>query len=97
MAGLAGVRGKSDGLDGEARFNRPFGIAANRDGVVFIADTSNYCIRRRKPDGTVDTFAGKAGSYGFADGRRTGFDTNGMVVRVYEGDKQGKVVHVGQK
>ena len=36
-------------------------------------------------------------SYGFADGKRTGFDTNGMVVRVYEGDVQGKVVHVGQK
>lgn len=35
--------------------------------------------------------------YGFADGKRTGFDTNGMVVRVYEGDKQGKVVHVGAK
>ena len=36
-------------------------------------------------------------AYGFADGKRTGFDTNGMVVRVYEGDKQGKVVHVGSK
>ena len=36
-------------------------------------------------------------SYGFLDGKRTGFDTNGMVVRVYEGDKQGKVVHVGAK
>ena len=36
-------------------------------------------------------------AYGFADARRTGFDTNGMVVRVYEGDAQGKVVHVGNK
>ena len=33
----------------------------------------------------------------FADGKRTGFDPNGMVVRVYEGDQQGKVVHVGVK
>ena len=38
-----------------------------------------------------------AAVYGFLDGKRTGFDTNGMVVRVYEGDKQGKVVHVGAK
>ena len=30
-------------------------------------------------------------------GKRAGFDPNGMVVRVYEGDKQGRVVHVGQK
>ena len=37
------------------------------------------------------------GTYTFADGKRTGFDTNGMVVRVYEGDKQGKVVHAGSK
>lgn len=36
-------------------------------------------------------------SYGFADGRRTGFDVEGMVVRVYEGDRQGRVVHVGTK
>ena len=40
---------------------------------------------------------GEGSGYGFADGKRTGFDTNGMVVRLYEGDKQGKVVHVGAK
>ena len=40
---------------------------------------------------------GVGASYSFADGRRTGFDTNGMVVRIYEGDQQGKVVHVGAK
>ena len=40
---------------------------------------------------------GVGSSYGFADGKRTGFDPNGMVVRVYEGDVQGKVVHVGAK
>ena len=39
----------------------------------------------------------KGMKYGFPDGKRTGFDPNGMVVRVYEGDKQGRVVHVGQK
>src|SRR6185503_5231390 len=43
-------------------------------------------------------FSGVMGmKYGFPDGKRTGFDPNGMVVRVYEGDKQGRVVHVGQK
>jgi branched-chain amino acid transport system substrate-binding protein len=39
----------------------------------------------------------KGMKYVFPDGKRTGFDPNGMVVRVYEGDKQGRVVHVGQK
>jgi branched-chain amino acid transport system substrate-binding protein len=35
--------------------------------------------------------------YSFPEGKRTGFDPNGMVVRVYEGDQQGRVVHVGQQ
>jgi branched-chain amino acid transport system substrate-binding protein len=39
----------------------------------------------------------KGMNYVFPEGKRTGFDPNGMVVRVYEGDKQGRVVHVGQK
>ena len=39
----------------------------------------------------------KGMKYTFPDGKRAGFDPNGMVVRVYEGDKQGRVVHVGQK
>jgi branched-chain amino acid transport system substrate-binding protein len=45
----------------------------------------------------VGVMGGVGAIYGFADGKRTGFDPNGMVVRVYEGDKQGKVVHVGAK
>ena len=47
------------------------------------------------------TFSGVMGAKGmkyvFPEGKRTGFDPNGMVVRVYEGDKQGRVLHVGQK
>ena len=47
------------------------------------------------------TYAGVMGAkgmkYTFPEGKRTGFDPNGMVVRVYEGDKQGRVVHVGLK
>ena len=39
----------------------------------------------------------KGMKYVFPEGKRAGFDPNGMVVRVYEGDKQGRVVHVGQK
>lgn len=35
--------------------------------------------------------------YGFADGKRIGFDPQGMVVRVYEGDRQGRVLHAGTK
>src|SRR5512138_1095331 len=47
------------------------------------------------------TYAGVMGAkgmkYHFPEGKRAGFDPNGMVVRVYEGDKQGRVVYTGQK
>jgi len=39
----------------------------------------------------------RGAAYGFPDGKRTGFDPDGMVVRVYEHDVQGKVVHVGTR
>jgi len=75
------------------------------DGVMLIADA----IRRA---GSTDkekiraamqqtNYAGVMGAkgmkYSFADGKRAGFDPNGMVVRVYEKDRQGRVVHVGTK
>ena len=76
------------------------------DGIMMVADA----IRRAGgPDkekireamqatrGYVGVMGAQGASYGFADGRRTGFDGNGMVVRVYEKDTQGKVVHVGTK
>lgn len=47
------------------------------------------------------TYAGVMGAkgmkYSFPEGKRAGYDPNGMVVRMYEGDRQGRVVHVGQK
>ena len=39
----------------------------------------------------------KGMKYAFPAGKRAGFDPDGMVVRVYEGDRQGRVVYVGQK
>ena len=39
----------------------------------------------------------KGMEYSFPEGKRVGFDPNGMVVRVYEGDKQGRVIYTGQK
>src|SRR6476659_1986025 len=39
----------------------------------------------------------KGMEYNFPEGKRVGFDPNGMVVRVYEGDKQGRVIYTGQK
>ncbi|HRA62439.1 MAG TPA: ABC transporter substrate-binding protein, partial [Burkholderiaceae bacterium] len=76
------------------------------DGVMLVADaikraggTDKEKVRAamQATKGYVGVMGGVGSSYGFADGKRTGFDPNGMVVRVYEGDQQGKVVHVGMK
>jgi len=76
------------------------------DGVMLAADA----IRRagstdkekvREAMQATKGYKGVLGSvdatYGFADGKRIGFDPQGMVVRMYEGDKQGRVLHVGTK
>lgn len=76
------------------------------DGLMLVADAikrAGSADKDKVRDAMQATrnlqgvMGGVGTSYGFADGRRTGFDVNGMVVRVYEGDLQGKVVHVGQK
>jgi len=76
------------------------------DGVMLAADaikraggTDKAKVREamQATKGFVGVMGAVGSSYGFADGKRTGFDPNGMVVRVYEGDKPGRVVHTGAR
>jgi DNA-binding beta-propeller fold protein YncE len=60
-----GIPGDADGPADRARFRDPFGIAAARDGTIYVTDA--HRIRRIAPDGTVSTLAG-GGEPGFADG-----------------------------
>jgi branched-chain amino acid transport system substrate-binding protein len=87
--------------------NEPYNLNGyGYDGLMLAADaikragsTDKDKVRdaMQSTKGFAGVMGGVGTSYGFADGKRTGFDVNGMVVRVYEGDKQGKVVHVGTK
>jgi len=56
-----GVAGFRDGKGAAARFNGPLGVAVDRAGVVYVADSYNDRIRRIAPDGTVTTLAGGEG------------------------------------
>ncbi|WP_407571597.1 hypothetical protein [Deinococcus altitudinis] len=68
VAGQAYKCGAADGPAATAKFNRPDGIVANtRTGEVFVADTSNYTLRRIY-GGAVTTVAGAAGQPGGSDG-----------------------------
>lgn len=59
--------GYRDGKAGEARFNRPMGLALLSDGTLLVADGWNHCIRAIRR-GVVSTFAGNAERSGSQDG-----------------------------
>jgi branched-chain amino acid transport system substrate-binding protein len=76
------------------------------DGVMLAADairragsTDKEKVRQamQATRGYKGVLGALDASYGFAEGKRIGFDPEGMVVRMYEGDRQGRVLHVGTK
>jgi sugar lactone lactonase YvrE len=68
VAGEADVPGIYDGPGADARFNQPDGLAVDRLGNLYVADSQNHTIRKIDPSGQVSTFAGGAGQKGGADG-----------------------------
>jgi len=79
--------GYRDGPANEAQFDGPIGVAVDNEGVIYVADTYNDCVRKIT-DGEVSTLAGK-GAPGLKDGHGTeaSFDTPcGIVI-----DKDGNI------
>lgn len=54
-----GSPGYSDGQANDAMFDTPSGIAVDKDGNVFVADTGNHAIRKINANGEVTTMAGR--------------------------------------
>ena len=73
-----GGEGYRDGVGAAASFNTPSGIALDKHGNVYVADTGNHAIRKIAPDGTVTTLAG-SGVAGYADGQGAQAQFNGPV------------------
>ena len=76
-----GQPGYRDGKGRAALFNGPVGVAVDRAGNVFVADTYNDRVRRIAPDGLVTTVAGD-GVPGDLDGQAQAarFDTPAALV-----------------
>jgi sugar lactone lactonase YvrE len=62
-----GAEGYADGAGALARFHTPSGMARDKDGNLYVADTGNHAIRKVTPAGVVTTVAG-TGKPGYADG-----------------------------
>ena len=67
LAGKTGL-GVADGIGSLAQFNRPQGVAIDRAGNLYVADTQNHTIRKITAAGVVTSLAGFPGVAGSADG-----------------------------
>lgn len=68
FAGAVGQAGATDGVGANARFNRPFGLVADKVGNLYVADTDNHTIRKIViSTAAVSTIAGAAGQSGYVD------------------------------
>src|SRR5262249_2579469 len=70
IAGEVGQSGNVDGTGSAARFARPWGVAADGAGSLYVADSNNNSIRKVVLDsGLVSTLAGgPMGMIGSTDG-----------------------------
>lgn len=68
LAGSTGGGGYDDGAGSAARFQYPAGVAVDRNGNVYVADTKNAEIRKISPNGNVTSLAGTPEATGSADG-----------------------------
>ena len=62
----SGLAGFADGVGTAAMFYSPEGLCVDPQNNIYVADTSNFKVRKITPDGTVTTIAG--GTYGYLDG-----------------------------
>ena len=64
-----GKQGFADGVGKAARFNWPDDIEVDSQGLIYVTDTQNHCVRTVQPaDGTVSTLCGKGKEEGRVDG-----------------------------
>ena len=66
-----GKSGYSEGKEGSAKFHAPRSVVVDTDGIIYVADTMNHCIRRIDLKGNVTLYAGTPTISGYRDGALT--------------------------
>jgi len=65
---FTGTSGSTDGMGTSARFNNPKGMVRDANGNFYVAEWSNFCIRKISSAGAVSVLAGKITVTGSKDG-----------------------------
>ena len=86
LAGNVVSVGTLDGRGAQAVFSVPFGVAFDKQGNAFIADSRSHVIRRVTPAGDVTTVAGIPGSSGTEDGPSARARFNGPAGLTFDAD-----------
>jgi hypothetical protein len=71
IAGSPGNFGSADGTNTTAQFGEPYGVAVDKNGIVYVVDKYSDTVRKLTPSGinwAVTTIAGLVGSAGSSDG-----------------------------
>lgn len=68
FAGIKNEKGFSDGKRLDAQFDKPSQICFDLDGIMYIADSQNHCIRTINREGIVSTVIGIPGRKGYVNG-----------------------------
>ena len=92
LAGIDGTSGHNGTLTNVttgAKFNAPRGLACDKSGNVYVADTGNHQIRMINPNGRVSHIAGGPALSGFVDGNGATARFNGP--RAVAVDNTGKI------
>lgn len=93
LAGTAGAVGSADGTGGAARFDHPYGIAADHAGTVYVGDKGNLTIRKITSDGVVTTIAGTVGvAFAPPTGTTPSSAVDGTGVTAYFGQPSGMAI-----
>ncbi|HZI19847.1 MAG TPA: NHL repeat-containing protein [Pyrinomonadaceae bacterium] len=82
-----GAEGFADGAGAAASFHTPSGIALDREGNLYVADTGNNRVRKVTKEGVVTTLAGD-GTAGHRDGPAAQAQFNGPVGVAVDADGQ---------